>query len=141
VRPLLDRQEAAEVRFWHGVRESLEKLAHDDKPVVLRKPEAGALQVIDARLRCAPSCRVALTVANPGATRAFATDFYQARLVLDDGRAVEIDTPWGELPPGGRATLMLTPKDPLPPASLTAKPWRVVVNGFRRLEILPIAAD
>jgi hypothetical protein len=141
VRPLIDREEQAEQRFWRGLRTSLEKLSAGDKPVVLKKPEPDALRVIDAHFRCRPpalSCNVELTVENPGATRSYAMDLSGSRIVLSDGRAVEAEVHTGEIPPSARATILLAPKDPLPPGSRSALPWRVIIHGFRRLEILPV---
>jgi len=162
VQGLLGRWDAQEQRFWTGVRQSIEDLSKGTSgPVVLERPKEPEMTIHQVRALRGEEVKkrlVAMKLAkryDPAwLSQAFGVEielenlsprtFYASglgsgvQLVLDDGRALDLEVVRGDnLQPGGRGVITLAPKETPPPSSRASGPWRLVVRGFRQFAFIP----
>lgn len=161
---LVSRWESLEARFWSGVRKSIEGLPSGPSgTVVLDRPKPPKAKVHGATRRCGEAvkreierskrisakeydsaylsqvCAVDVDVENLDQRKLSVRDLISSQIVLDDGRAIDVDYVAGhELSPGERGVLSFVPKATPPPRSRAPSPWRFVVRGSRWIEIVPI---
>lgn len=159
------RWEAGERRYHLAARRAIEALPTDERGVVvlghaarppsvrvlavesvcgaealaaLKKTSRVSLRQAPASWRRAP-CVLRVTVENSGEHRAYTSSMIDARLLLDDGRTLELSSLLhGEVEPGARAVVSLVSEKGPPPPSLGAKPWRLAVYGAGVVELWPL---
>jgi len=162
------RWEAGERRYWLAARRAIEALPRDDRGVVtlgaedprwparvrvlrvetvcgaeaaaqVKRSTRASLREADPSWRRAP-CVVRVTVANAGEHREYTSSMITARLLLDDGRPLDLASlGHQEVEPGAQAVVSLVAEKGPPPPSLAARPWRLAVRGRGTVELWPAA--
>ncbi|UQA62789.1 hypothetical protein [Polyangium aurulentum] len=163
---LVSRWDEQDRRFWSGVRRAIEGLKKDASGrVVLERSEPGEGKVHGVAVRCGEAvkreieamgkaaaarydaaylpniCAVDIDVENLDKYPKYPGSFLdKSQIVLDDGHAIDVAIlGGGVIAPGARAKLTLVPKGTPPASSRAAKPWRLVVRGFRWTEIVVLS--